>query len=71
VHRRLRPEEMGGPIHHHMTGTQRYPIHPKLFDSLALAAVFRQHGTYLCPQSYPEGSPTHPASPCSRGRESR
>jgi hypothetical protein len=63
VHRRLRPEEMGARIHHHMTGTQRYPIHAKLLDSPALAAVFRQHGTYLCPQAYPEGCPTHPAFP--------
>jgi hypothetical protein len=63
VHRRLRPEEMGGRIHHHMTGAAQYPIHAKLFDSPALAAVFRRHGTYLCPQAYPEGCPTHPAYP--------
>jgi hypothetical protein len=63
VHRRVRPEELGGRIHHHMTGTVQYPIHTKLFDSPALAAVFRQHGTYLCPQAYPEGCPTHPAYP--------
>jgi hypothetical protein len=63
VHRRLRPEEMGGRIHHHMTGIAQYPIHPKLFDSPALAAVFSRHGTYLCPQAYPEGCPTHPAYP--------
>ena len=63
VHRRLRPEEFGGRIHHHMTGAARYPIHPTLFDSPALAAVFSQHGTYLCPQTYPEGCPTHPAYP--------
>ncbi len=63
VHRRLRPEEFGGRIHHHMTGAAQYPIHAKLFDSPALAAVFSQHGTYLCPQAYPEGCPTHPAYP--------
>jgi hypothetical protein len=63
VHRRLRPEELGGRIHHHMTGAAQYPIHPKLLDSPALAAVFSQHGTYLCPQAYPEGCPTHPAYP--------
>jgi PAP2 superfamily len=63
VHRRLRPEELGGRIHHHISGAAQYPIHPKLFDSPALAAVFSQHGTYLCPQAYPEGCPTHPAFP--------
>jgi PAP2 superfamily len=34
-----------------------------LLDSPALAAVFNEHGTYLCPQAYPEGCPTHPAFP--------
>ena len=63
VHRRLRPEEFGGRIHHHMIGAARYPIHSKLLDSLALALVFGEHGTYLCPQAYPEGCPTHPAFP--------
>jgi hypothetical protein len=63
VHRRLRPEEFGGRIHHHMTGAAQYPIHPKLLDSLALASVFSKYGTYLCPQAYPEGCPTHPAFP--------
>jgi hypothetical protein len=63
VHRRLRPEEFGGRIHHHLTGAAQYPIHATLLDSPALAAVFNEHGTYLCPQAYPEGCPTHPAFP--------
>jgi hypothetical protein len=63
VHRRLRPEEFGGRIHNHMTGAARYPIHPKLLDSPALALAFGEHGSYLCPQAYPEGCPTHPAFP--------
>jgi hypothetical protein len=63
VHRRLRPEEFGGRIHNHITGAAQYPINAKLLDSQALAAVFSKYGTYLCPQSYPEGSPTHPAFP--------
>jgi PAP2 superfamily len=63
VHRRLRPEEFGGRIHNHMTGTARYPIHSKLLDSSALAAVFNMYGSYLLPQAYPEGCPTHPAFP--------
>jgi PAP2 superfamily len=63
VHRRLRPEEFCGRIHNHMIGAARYPIHAKLLDSQALAAVFSKYGTYLCPQAYPEGCPTHPAFP--------
>jgi hypothetical protein len=63
VHRRLRPEEAGGRIHHHLTGTADYPLHPKLTDSAALERLYATQGSYLCPQAYPEGCPTHPAYP--------
>jgi hypothetical protein len=63
VHRRLRPEEFGGRIHNHMMGAAQYPINSKLLDSQALASLFSQYGTYLCPQAFPEGCPTHPAYP--------
>jgi hypothetical protein len=63
VHRRFRPEEAAGRIHNHMTGAADYPLHPKLTESAALVALYSQNGTYLCPQAYPEGCPTHPAYP--------
>jgi hypothetical protein len=63
VHRRLRPEEAGGRIHHHLTGTKAYPLHPKLTESAAPERVYSRYGSYLCPQAYPEGCPTHPAYP--------
>jgi hypothetical protein len=63
IHRRLRPEEFGGRIHNHVNGAAQYPINSKLLDSKALASVFSKYGTYLCPQAYPEGCPTHPAFP--------
>ena len=63
IHRRLRPEETGGRIHNHLTGAADYPLHPKLTDSAALERAVRRNGTYLCPQAYPEGCPTHPAYP--------
>jgi hypothetical protein len=63
VHRRLRPEEFGGRIHNHLAGAAQYPINSKLFDSPALASLFSKYGTYLCPQAFPEGCPTHPAFP--------
>jgi len=63
VHRRLRPEETGGRIHNHMTGAAAYPLHPKLTDSPVLERLYATHGSYLCPQAYPEGCPTHPAYP--------
>ena len=63
VHRRLRPEETGGRIHHHLTGAAVYPLHPKLTNSPVLARLYSRYGSYLCPQAYPEGCPTHPAYP--------
>ncbi|HEX7241029.1 MAG TPA: vanadium-dependent haloperoxidase [Longimicrobiaceae bacterium] len=69
VHRRLRPEEYGGRVHNHVTGARTYPLHSSITTSLqsgALAPYFGQTGekfpaTYLLPQAYPEGAPTHPA----------
>jgi hypothetical protein len=61
VHRRLRPEEFGGRIHNHMTKKATYSIHENILHSAALTEVFAKYGTYLLPQSYPEGAPTHPS----------
>jgi hypothetical protein len=61
VHRRLRPEAFGGRVHNHKRGQKNYPIHQELLDSDVLDAVENEHGTYLLPQAFPEGSPTHPA----------
>jgi hypothetical protein len=76
VHRRLRPEEYAGRVHNHVVwtgsgGTQgrNYALHGSIVSSLrtgALAPYFGQTGerypqSYLLPQAYPEGAPTHPA----------
>ncbi|HLM66579.1 MAG TPA: vanadium-dependent haloperoxidase, partial [Longimicrobium sp.] len=76
VHRRLRPEEYGGRVHNQVlfnqsSGTQgrTYPLDPSIVTSLqsgALAPYYGQAGerfpnSYLLPQAYPEGAPTHPA----------
>lgn len=63
VHRRLRPEAWGGRLHNHLTNARKYPLRTELLNSPALDEVYRQHGTYLLPMAYPEGSPTHPAYP--------
>ncbi len=64
VHRRLRPEEFGGRVHHAALDTAAYPIHEDLLErSTVLAEVGRRFGTYLLPQVYPEGCPIHPAYP--------
>lgn len=61
VHRRLRPEEFGGRIHNHLIKRASYPIPEEILNSKAVEEVHRRHGTYLLPQAFPEGSPTHPA----------
>jgi len=67
VHRRLRPEEYGGRIDNHLNNRRTYPLHPSILTSLntgALAPYFPEryaNGSFLLPQAYPEGSPTHPA----------
>jgi hypothetical protein len=63
VHRRLRPEALGGLIHQTRAGIREYPIHSSLLKSEALDAVFSRTGSYLLPQAYPEGCPLHPSYP--------
>jgi hypothetical protein len=68
VHRRLRPEEFGGRIDNWLNGRRDYPIHTSIKNSLltgGLSAYFGNAGdrytSYLLPQAYSEGAPTHPA----------
>jgi hypothetical protein len=61
VHHRLRPEEFGGRVHNHLTNAANYPIHSDVLNSKAVQATFSKYGTYLLPQAFPEGSPTHSA----------
>ena len=63
VHRRMRPEEMGGRIHNQLTGRAAYGIHTSVLESEALRETFLRYGTYLLPQVYSEGCPPHPAYP--------
>ncbi len=61
VHRRLRPEAFGGRIHVHKNGWRQYPLHADVLNSLALRGTKELTGAFLLPQTFPEGSPTHPA----------
>ena len=64
VHRRLRPEELGGRVHNHMTKAAQYPIHTDLLStSTVLQAVYQKHGSYLLPMPVPRGCPQHPSYP--------
>jgi hypothetical protein len=62
VHRRLRPEAYGGRVHHQL-GSNRYPgaLHDDVLNSDVVQKVFSKNGTYLLPQAFPEGAPTHPS----------
>ncbi len=69
VHRRLRPEEYGGRVDNHLQGRRYYPLHSSILNSLrtgGLSPYFGSSGekfgaSYLLPQAFPEGAPTHPA----------
>ena len=68
VHRRLRPEEYGGRVDNHLAGRRTYPINASIRNSLqsgGLSSYFgsntKRYPSYLLPQAYPEGAPTHPA----------
>ena len=69
VHRRLRPEEFGGRIDNWIVGRRDYPIHVSIKNSLMTGGLSPYFGgqvgdkfpSYLLPQAYPEGAPTHPA----------
>ena len=63
VHRRARPEEIAARVHFNLTNGNETPLHRDVVDSEALRIVKAQRGTYLLPQAYPEGSPTHPSYP--------
>ena len=59
VHHRLRPEEYGGRAHNHLSKAAQYPLHPDVLNSKAVAETFQKYGSYLLPQAFAEGSPTH------------
>lgn len=63
VHRRLRPEALGGRLDRHLAGLADFPLHPSLMTSEAVAETRERTGSALLPQAYPEGSPLHPSYP--------
>ncbi|HEX8702097.1 MAG TPA: vanadium-dependent haloperoxidase [Myxococcaceae bacterium] len=65
VHRRLRPEEYGGRLDNLLNDRRSYPFNAGIRNSLragGLSPYFpERYNSYLLPQAYPEGAPTHPA----------
>jgi len=69
---RLRPEEYGALVHANLSKAQPVPqaaaaLHPDVLTSAAVAKVHSLFGSYLLPQAFPEGSPTHPCYPTGHG----
>lgn len=62
-HLRLRPEYFGLLTQEEIVNSFDYNIQSDLINSPALSKVFDVYGTYVLPQMYPEGSPTHPSYP--------
>jgi hypothetical protein len=72
VNLRMRPEEYGALVHANLTHQNPMPqaaraLHSDVLNSAALPIVHSQYGTYLLPQAFPEGSPTHPCYPTGHG----
>ncbi|HWZ42091.1 MAG TPA: twin-arginine translocation signal domain-containing protein [Candidatus Saccharimonadales bacterium] len=72
VNLRMRPEEYGSLVHAHLAGTQPVPqasgsLHADVLNSAVLPLIHNQFGTFLLPQAFPEGSPTHPCYPTGHG----
>jgi len=63
VHRRARPETVGGRIEVQLTGRKSYDLHPGILACDGLARTKSVFGSWLLPQAYPEGCPTHPSYP--------
>jgi len=70
VHLRHRPES-GAGIAHLIASGQGNAVNAKLNDNVlnskALQSSFSKNGSYLLSQTFPEGSPTHPAYPTGHG----
>jgi hypothetical protein len=69
---RLRPEEYGGLVEARLTGTTPSPqaaaaLHGDVLNSVVLPIINATYGSYLLPQAFPEGSPTHPCYPTGHG----
>ena len=68
VHLTHRPEWGGGLVHLALTNRARQAVpNANVLNSQAVAQTFTQYGTYLLPQTFPEGSPAHPSYPTGHG----
>ena len=69
---RMRPEEYGALVHARKTNASPLPqaaaaLHSDVLNSAVLPLIHSNYGSYLLPQAFPEGSPTHPCYPTGHG----
>jgi hypothetical protein len=69
---RLRPEEYGALVQANLTKSTPVPqaamaLHPDVLNSAVVPIIKSTYGSYLLPQAFPEGSPTHPCYPTGHG----
>src|SRR5436190_16046545 len=69
---RMRPEEYGALVHARKTNASPMPtaaaaLHSDVLNSAVLPIINSNYGSYLLPQAFPEGSPTHPCYPTGHG----
>jgi hypothetical protein len=69
---RMRPEEYGALVQARKTNASPMPqaaaaLHGDVLNSAVLPIIFSNYGSYLLPQTFPEGSPTHPCYPTGHG----
>lgn len=72
VNLRLRPEEYGALVQANITHQHPFPqaagaLHSDVLNSAVLPVIYSQYGSYLLPQAFPEGAPTHPCYPTGHG----
>ena len=69
---RMRPEEYGALVHANLTKSTPAPqaaraLHKDVLNSAVLPIIEQAYGSFLLPQAFPEGSPTHPCYPTGHG----
>lgn len=69
---RMRPEEYGALVQANLTRSTPAPqaataLHPDVLNASVLPLIHSKYGSYLLPQAFPEGAPTHPCYPTGHG----
>lgn len=72
VNLRQRPEEYGALVQANKTNVKPFPqaagaLHSDVFNSSVLPIINNTFGSYLLPQAFPEGAPSHPCYPTGHG----